>query len=144
MDANYAGLKVFAFGGCAAWVIVLVIHLYGCAVVEDHGKGKSPVTEPVTEQSAPLPAEQPPPPPAPFEDLRGRFSGATWSFCVADYDNDGVPDLWVIKKTGTGTGRLELHILSGKDPNSWLLHTKTALHECRDETPVPVLPEKKE
>jgi hypothetical protein len=54
----------------------------------------------------------------------------TFAFGVADYDGDGISDLFVIKKSGTGTGSTEVHVLSGaSDYQSWLLHTGTPLHE---------------
>jgi hypothetical protein len=36
---------------------------------------------------------------------------ANFVFAVADYDNDGTPDLYCLKRTNTGTGSLEVHIL---------------------------------
>jgi hypothetical protein len=38
----------------------------------------------------------------------------TWQFAVADWDRKGRPDLIGIKKSGTGSGRTEVHILSGE------------------------------
>jgi hypothetical protein len=38
----------------------------------------------------------------------------TWTFAVADWDRKGRPDLIGIKKSGTGSGRTEVHILSGE------------------------------
>jgi hypothetical protein len=34
-------------------------------------------------------------------------------FKLADWDGDGIPDLWAIKKWNTGTGKTEVHIYSG-------------------------------
>jgi hypothetical protein len=52
-------------------------------------------------------------------------------FKVHDYDNDGRADLWYIKKTGTGTGKTELHILRNTGDastfNNFSLHVGTAL-----------------
>ncbi len=50
-----------------------------------------------------------------------------WSFAVADYDGDGVPDVWAIKRDATGTGTTELHIVDGADPTRFLRQTATAL-----------------
>jgi hypothetical protein len=38
----------------------------------------------------------------------------TWQFAVADWDRKGRADLIGIKKSGTGSGRTEVHILSGE------------------------------
>ncbi len=48
-----------------------------------------------------------------------------WSFAVADYDGDGVPDVWAIKRDATGTGTTELHIVDGADPTRFLRQTAT-------------------
>ncbi len=49
---------------------------------------------------------------------------------VADWDRDGRPDLFAIKKNGTGTASTEVHILSGDDNfQTFLLHTGTPQHE---------------
>jgi len=42
-----------------------------------------------------------------------QADAANFSFAVGDFNRDGTPDLYCLKKTNTGTGRLELHILSG-------------------------------
>ena len=34
-------------------------------------------------------------------------------FGLADYNRDCVPDLYCLKKTNTGTGMLEVHVLNG-------------------------------
>lgn len=53
---------------------------------------------------------------------------ANCEFAIADFDNDGHPDLYCLKKTNTGTGTLEVHVLNGSDNfKSFLLHTGTAL-----------------
>src|SRR5579863_95573 len=36
-----------------------------------------------------------------------------WQFTMADYDGDGIPDLVGILYRGSGTGDVEVHILSG-------------------------------
>ncbi len=49
-------------------------------------------------------------------------------FRLADWDGDGLPDLWVIKTRGTGTGMVEVHILSGKSFfTEFLIETPTSL-----------------
>jgi hypothetical protein len=41
--------------------------------------------------------------------------GLAWTFDVADYNRDGIPDLFVFKKVGGNTGRTEVHIYNGAD-----------------------------
>lgn len=54
----------------------------------------------------------------------------TFQFCVADWNGDGWPDLVAIKKSGTGTGSTEVHVLSGASSfQQFILQTGTALHE---------------
>lgn len=36
-----------------------------------------------------------------------------WSFGLSDYNGDTKPDLFIIKKAGTSTGKTEIHILNG-------------------------------
>ena len=50
-----------------------------------------------------------------------------WAFAVADYNHDGVPDLWAIKRDATGTGTTEIDIIDGAHPSHFLLQTSTAL-----------------
>lgn len=68
-------------------------------------------------------------------------TNSVWSFFAADYDNDGVPDLWIIKRFNTGTNSTEVHILKGPKFDVWLLHSGTPLHETPDDVR-PVKPEK--
>ncbi|HEX7353831.1 MAG TPA: FG-GAP-like repeat-containing protein [Mycobacteriales bacterium] len=52
---------------------------------------------------------------------------STWQFRLADYNGDGVPDLWAIKTDGA-SGHTEVHILDGADGyRTFLLHAATAL-----------------
>jgi hypothetical protein len=52
-----------------------------------------------------------------------------YEFALADWNSDHYYDLIAIKKSSTGTGRTEVHILSGKDNfKTYLLQTGTALH----------------
>ena len=49
-----------------------------------------------------------------------------WAFAVSDYNNDKYPDVYLIKRAGTGTNSMEVHILNGADNfQSWLLQTGT-------------------
>jgi hypothetical protein len=58
----------------------------------------------------------------------GAASPTQWTYVRGDYDRDGVPDLALVKMTGTGSGTTEVHILSGRSGfQDWLLHTPTAL-----------------
>jgi hypothetical protein len=93
----------------------------------------------VGEQAKAEQPEQPEQAPPELE-LTKRYSGQTWSFAVADYNNDRVPDLWIIKRTGTGSGKLEIHILNGKDMKTWMKRSATPMYECPDE-PVSPLPD---
>lgn len=54
-----------------------------------------------------------------------------WAFGFADWDRDGIPDFFAIKKQNTGTNTTEVHILSGASNfQQWLLHTGTALGQA--------------
>ncbi|MEW1718564.1 VCBS repeat-containing protein [Streptomyces sp. NPDC093109] len=54
----------------------------------------------------------------------------TFAFAFADWSGDGRPDLVAIKKSGTGTGSTEVHVLSGASGyRQFVLQTGTALHE---------------
>lgn len=49
-------------------------------------------------------------------------------FKVGDYNRDGKPDLYNIKKTNTGSGKTEVHILDGANNfQAYLLHIATPL-----------------
>lgn len=51
----------------------------------------------------------------------------SWDFKLADYDQDGVLDLFAIKKNGS-SGRTEVHVLNGANKfQSFLLQTATGL-----------------
>jgi hypothetical protein len=53
-----------------------------------------------------------------------------YTFEAGDYNNNGIPDLFVIRMAGSGTGKTEVHVLSGANNfQSWLLHVATILHE---------------
>ncbi|MEN1957582.1 reprolysin-like metallopeptidase [Luteimonas changyuni] len=58
--------------------------------------------------------------------LIGANLGNTWMFDLADYNNDGILDLYAIKKVGS-SGRTEVHVLNGANRyRSFLLQTATA------------------
>ncbi|AKJ07037.1 LYCV glycosyl hydrolase [Archangium gephyra] len=47
---------------------------------------------------------------------------------LADFNNDGKLDLWVISKAATGSGTTEVHVLNGADNfATYILHSSTAL-----------------
>ena len=53
-----------------------------------------------------------------------------FEFVMADWNNDGKPDLVAIKKNGTGTNKTEVHVLSGASNfQNFILHVPTWLHE---------------
>ena len=55
---------------------------------------------------------------------------ATFEFELGDYNGDGVLDLYAIKKSATGTGRTEVHVLNGADNyQTFLLHIGTPQHQ---------------
>lgn len=60
-------------------------------------------------------------------------TGSEFSFDMADWDRDGKSDLVAIKKSATGSGTTEVHILSGgSNFKQFILQTGTALHETSD------------
>ena len=66
----------------------------------------------------------------------GTISPSAWDFIAYDWNGDGVPDLVGIHKTLTGSGTLEMHILSGAQVGStppfqtWLLHSPTIMGDA--------------
>ena len=57
-----------------------------------------------------------------------------WEFLLGDYNNNGILDLYCIKKKNTRNNSTEVHILDGKnDFKTFLLHTTTRLHETDDD-----------
>jgi FG-GAP-like repeat len=55
---------------------------------------------------------------------------ASWDFSVADYDHDGVLDLWAFARAGTGSHTTEVHVLDGASGyQRFIAHAATALHE---------------
>lgn len=89
-----------------------------------------------------LPDENPIPVPIPIKEKikPGTFTLHTstalhrtddnFEFLVGDYNHNGRPDVYCIKKNGTGSGKTEVHILNGENNyQNFLLQTPTALHE---------------
>jgi hypothetical protein len=62
----------------------------------------------------------------------GQADAATnFTFAVGDYDQDGRPDLFCLKRTNTGTGSLEVHILSrASNYQSFVLQTGTPIGQA--------------
>lgn len=57
----------------------------------------------------------------------------TWKFCLDDFNGDGYLDLFCIKKSNTGSGSTEVHILGGNSNyQNFIFQTATALHETGD------------
>jgi len=51
-----------------------------------------------------------------------------FTFAVGDYDGDGTPDVYCFKRTNTGSGTLEVHVLNGADDyQSFLVQTSTPI-----------------
>jgi hypothetical protein len=56
------------------------------------------------------------------------LGAADCDFALADYNRDGRPDVFGLKKNNTGTGTFEVHVLNGADNfQTFLLHTGTPL-----------------
>ena len=56
-------------------------------------------------------------------------AGNDWAFDVADYNRDGVLDLYAFSKQGA-SGKTEVHVLNGADGyQSFLTHLATGLHQ---------------
>jgi len=59
------------------------------------------------------------------EDTRQNYA---WAYELADYNFDGTLDIYAFKKTGTGSGMTELHVLNGaSNYRSFALQTPTTL-----------------
>ena len=56
-----------------------------------------------------------------------RTTDDNWDFDVADYNRDGVLDLYAIKRNGSNN-RTEIHIVDGANPGRFLAQFSTALH----------------
>ena len=56
-----------------------------------------------------------------------------WEFLLGDYNNNGILDIYCIKKKKTGSNTTEVHILDGSTNfKTFHLQIKTALHETED------------
>ncbi len=56
-----------------------------------------------------------------------------WEFLLGDYNNNGILDIYCIKKKNTGSNTTEVHILDGSTNfKTFHLQIKTALHETED------------
>ncbi|KNG80954.1 hypothetical protein ANOM_011566, partial [Aspergillus nomiae NRRL 13137] len=57
----------------------------------------------------------------------------TFDFAVGDWNQDGKPDLFAIKKSNTGSNSTEVHILSGASNfQNFIFQKGTALHQTDD------------
>src|SRR5690606_31615570 len=61
--------------------------------------------------------------------LADSGTGNNWSFVVGNFDSDETPDVAVIARESTGSGRTEIHILNGKRPHLFISHSSSGLHE---------------
>jgi secreted trypsin-like serine protease len=59
--------------------------------------------------------------------------GKQYSFDTGDYNKDGVPDLWAIKRHTTSSGRTEFTVLNGANPSQGLYGSGTVLHTVGDD-----------
>jgi hypothetical protein len=58
-------------------------------------------------------------------------AAANFAFAVGDFDGDGRSDVYCLKRSNTGTGRLEVHVLNAADGyQSFLLQTGTPITEA--------------
>jgi hypothetical protein len=58
-------------------------------------------------------------------------AATNYVFAVGDYNRDGIPDLYCLKYSNTGTNSLEVHILNGADNyQSFLLQTGTPIAQA--------------
>jgi tellurite resistance-related uncharacterized protein len=76
------------------------------------------------------------PPPPEFLLQTGASIGAAdaaanMTFAAGDFNSDGVPDLFVFKKSNTGSGTLEVHVLDGAtNYQTFLLHIATPIGQA--------------
>ena len=52
-----------------------------------------------------------------------------WEIRVADYDANGRADLWFFNRNDNG--RTAVHVLNGQNPNQFVLHSLTAMHQTQ-------------
>jgi hypothetical protein len=61
--------------------------------------------------------------------IEAADAAQNFAFALADYNGDGIPDLFCLKKSNTGTGKFEVHVLNGADSyRSFLLQTPTPIY----------------
>jgi len=51
----------------------------------------------------------------------------SWSFIAADYNRDGVADIYAINRHDSGSNSTSVHIVNGNNPKQWLLQTNSIL-----------------
>ena len=61
-------------------------------------------------------------------------TGPETSFAVADYNQDGVPDIYAINRNDAGSGQTAVRIINGANLNQWLLQSPTVLGATDDNT----------
>ncbi len=60
-----------------------------------------------------------------------QADAANFQFATGDYNRDGIPDLYCLKRNNTGTNKLEVHILNGAGSyQSFLLQTATPITQA--------------
>ncbi|HEY2235463.1 MAG TPA: VCBS repeat-containing protein [Candidatus Angelobacter sp.] len=58
-------------------------------------------------------------------------AAANMTFAAGDFNGDGIPDLFVFKKSNTGSGTLEVHVLDGAtNYQTFLLHIATPIGQA--------------
>jgi hypothetical protein len=55
---------------------------------------------------------------------------ANFEFALGDYNRDGRPELYCLKRSNAGSGHLEVHILGGVQFQFWQLHTITPITQA--------------
>jgi hypothetical protein len=57
-----------------------------------------------------------------------HVTGPSWVHLAADWDKDGLPDLVLVNRSGTASGNVELHVLSGRSGfTQFIAHVATPL-----------------
>ena len=82
-------------------------------------------------------ASPPPVPPFTQESFKTILheTNSNWQFCVKGWNNDWIVDLIGIKKSGTASNRVEVHILDGKSKyTQFLEHIVTPISPVSDES----------
>lgn len=64
----------------------------------------------------------------PVQNTIHHITGASWTFDLADWNNDGYTDIVGFNRQGTGSGTTEVHVLDGKtNYQTYLFNSATAL-----------------